>query len=171
MCRRKKQKTWDLGEFCTARVEELGVFFPRGTVIKKVRYLLYSLVCSCEGFLKKDGVMWSHSSAAAALVCGQGGKKKTSDLTHELLPFLAKRVKKSHVVRLCSRSVGIYLMSYFGNHLAVLPTTLCMLWLQEWSWWDPRSLFSTWVPLSNERGVAVLRVACGVCIFFSWFSS
>lgn len=88
-------------------------------------------MCSCEGFLKRDGVMWSHSSAAAALVHGQGGIKKRSYFTHELFPFLAKRVKKSHVVRLCSRSVGIYLMCYFGNHLAVLPTTLCMLWLQK----------------------------------------
>lgn len=108
-----------------------GSFFPRGTVIKKVRNFFYSLVCSCEGFLKRDGVMWSHSSAAAALVRGQGGIKKRSYFTHELFPFLAKRVKKSHVVRLCSRSVGIYLMCYFGNHLAVLPTTLCMLWLQK----------------------------------------
>lgn len=68
--------------------------------------------------------MWCCSCAAAALVCGQGGIKKRSDFTHELFPFLAERIKKSHVVRLCSRSVGIYLMCYFGNHLAVLPTTL-----------------------------------------------
>lgn len=55
------------GVLYSQRVEELGVFFHRGTVIRKIRHLFYSLVCSCERFLKRDGVMWSCSCAAAAV--------------------------------------------------------------------------------------------------------
>lgn len=75
-------------------------------------------MCSCEGFLKKDGVMWSHSSAAAALVLGQGGKKKRSDFTHELFPFLAKKSQEitcgSFMQQICWHLSDVLFWKPFG---------------------------------------------------------